>query len=90
MKHGVTSIIHQNDNCSIFNDMPASFRVGHYHSWVVSKKNFPECLEITSTNQEGIITSFKHKELDVKGVQFHPESILTEHGLQLIGNWLIS
>ena len=90
VKHGVSSEIHQNQNCSIFNNLPVSFQIGHYHSWVVSKNNFPKCLEITSTNQEGIITSFKHKKFDVKGMQFHPESILTEYGLQLIKNWLIT
>ena len=90
VKHGVTSIIYQRQNCSIFNNVPVSFKIGHYHSWVVSKNNFPRSLEITSTNDEGIITSFKHKQFNVKGVQFHPESILTEYGLQLIKNWLIS
>lgn len=90
VKHGVTSVIYQRQNCSIFKDIPDSLRVGHYHSWVVSKKNFPRCLEITSTNDEGIITSFKHKQFNVKGVQFHPESILTEYGLKIIKNWLIS
>ena len=90
VKHGVTSVIHQNQNCSIFNDVPVSFQIGHYHSWVVSKNDFPKCLEITSTNQEEIITSFKHKQFDIKGMQFHPESILTEYGLQLIKNWLIT
>lgn len=88
VKHGITSKIFQNQNCSIFNDLPISFEIGHYHSWVVSENKFPECLEITSTNKEGIITSFKHKSFDVKGVQFHPESILTQYGLQLIKNWL--
>ena len=90
VKHGVTSKIHQNQNCSIFNDIPVSFQIGHYHSWIVSENKFPECLEITSTNQDGIITSFKHKKFDVKGLQFHPESILTEYGLQLIKNWVIN
>ena len=90
VKHGVTSEIFQSQNCSIFNDIPVSFQIGHYHSWVVSKEKFPECLEITSENDEGIITSFKHKEFDVKGIQFHPESILTEHGLRIIKNWLFS
>ena len=90
VKHGVTSEIYQYQNCSIFNDIPISFHIGHYHSWVVSENNFPECLEITSINQDGIITSFKHKEFDIKGMQFHPESILTEYGLQLIENWVIN
>ena len=90
VKHGVSSKINQCNNCSIFNDLPNTFQIGHYHSWVVSKEKFPKCLEITSENDEGIITSFKHKEFDVKGIQFHPESILTEHGLKIIKNWLFS
>jgi len=56
---------------------------------VVSKNNFPKELIITSENEEGIITSIKHNEYDITGVQFHPESILTEHGLKLIKNWVL-
>jgi len=90
VKHGIDSRVSQRNNCSIFIDLPKTFKIGHYHSWVVSKNNFPECLEITSENDDGIITSFKHKEFDVQGVQFHPESILTEYGLQMIKNWFYS
>ena len=90
VKHGISSTIYQQRNCSIFNNLPVSFKVGHYHSWTVSKDNFPDCLEITSINSEGIITSFKHKYFNIKGLQFHPESILTEYGLELIGNWVVN
>ncbi|MBT3571556.1 MAG: aminodeoxychorismate/anthranilate synthase component II [Flavobacteriales bacterium] len=88
VKHGVSSeIIHYN-NSKVFNDLPSNFKVGHYHSWAVSKENFPNVLIVTSENIEGKIMSIKHKEFDITGLQFHPESILTENGLKMIENWL--
>lgn len=90
VKHGIASTVYHKSNCSLFNNIPKSFLAGHYHSWAISPNNFPDCLEITSTNTEGIIMSIKHKEFDIKGVQFHPESVLTKYGLSLIRNWLIS
>ena len=89
VKHGVTSMVKHFNNCKLFIDIPKNFEIGHYHSWVVSKINFPEELTITSENEEGIITSLNHKKHDITAVQFHPESILTEHGLQLIKNWVL-
>lgn len=89
VKHGITSDIYHFNNCKLFKDIPNKFKIGHYHSWVVSKNNFPKELIITSENEEGIITSIKHNEYDITGVQFHPESILTEHGLKLIKNWVL-
>ena len=90
VKHGVTSMVKHFNNCKLFSDIPENFKIGHYHSWVVSKINFPDELAITSENEAGIITSIKHREYDVTAVQFHPESILTEHGLQLIKNWVLA
>ena len=90
VKHGVTSMIKHFNKCKLFSDIPENFKIGHYHSWVVSKINFPQELTITSENDEGIITSFNHKKYDITAVQFHPESILTEHGLQLIKNWVLA
>ena len=90
VKHGTTSNVKHFNNCKLFKDIPIIFKIGHYHSWVVSKINFPEQLTITSENEEGIITSFKHKIHDITAVQFHPESILTEHGIQLIENWILA
>jgi anthranilate synthase component 2 len=63
--------------------------VGRYHSWVVSKNNFPPDLEITSTDIEGQIMSLRHRKFDIKGVQFHPESILTPLGKKILENWLL-
>ena len=86
--HGVASKIKHLNNCSLFKDIPVSFEIGHYHSWIVSKRKFPKDLEITSFNHNGLIMSLKHKKYDVKSVQFHPESILTENGLLLLQNWI--
>jgi anthranilate synthase component 2 len=88
VKHGISSeIIHYN-NSKVFNDLPSKFKIGHYHSWAVSKEKFPNVLIVTSENIEGKIMSIKHKEFDITGLQFHPESILTENGLKMIENWL--
>jgi len=73
---------------SMFKGLPASFQVGHYHSWAVSKEDFPEELQVTSYNEAGIIMSLCHRSLDMKGLQFHPESILTPEGRKMIENWL--
>jgi anthranilate synthase component 2 len=88
VNHGVSTKISIIDNDYIFKDINKQINVGLYHSWVVNKDNLPRCLEITSINEDGFISSFKHKELDVRGVQFHPESILTDNGLKMIENWV--
>ena len=74
----------------MFKNLPDTFKIGHYHSWVIDKVDLSEGLEITSINEDGLIMSIKHKQYNIKGVQFHPESILTEHGLELIKNWLLN
>lgn len=87
--HGVATKVNQTvSDESLFNDLPAEFEVGRYHSWVVSADAFPEVLEITSTDENGEIMSLRHKTFDVKGVQFHPESVLTPHGKTILKNWL--
>ena len=89
VKHGVTSQITHFNNCRLFSNIPQNFKVGHYHSWVVSRSDFPEDLNVTSENEDRIITSINHKAYDITAVQFHPESILTEYGIQLIRNWVL-
>ncbi|MEZ4777764.1 MAG: aminodeoxychorismate/anthranilate synthase component II [Flavobacteriaceae bacterium] len=74
----------------LFNDLEAEIEIGRYHSWVVSKENFPEVLEITSVDETGQIMSLRHREFDICGVQFHPESVLTPKGKQIIKNWIES
>ena len=72
----------------LFEGLPDRIDVGRYHSWVVSREDFPECLEITAMSDDGNIMALRHKEYDVRGVQFHPESILTPDGMTIISNWI--
>lgn len=72
----------------LFNGLPDVIEVGRYHSWVVSKENFPDELEITAEDEQGMIMGLQHKTYDVQGVQFHPESVLTPMGEQILRNWL--
>lgn len=72
----------------LFQDLPSQFKVGRYHSWVVTPDTLPEELEITARDANGQVLALRHRTYDVRGVQFHPESILTEHGHQLLKNWL--
>ena len=62
--------------------------MGRYHSWVVSRENFPDCLEITAVSDEGQIMALRHRTFDIHGIQFHPESVLTPDGATLLRNWL--
>ncbi len=73
---------------AMFKDLPLTFKIGRYHSWAVQKEDFPDVLEITATDKDGVIMALRHKEFNVRGVQFHPESVLTEHGKKMIENWL--
>ena len=88
VNHGVFNEISLVATDYIFNSLPIKFNVGLYHSWFVNRKELPKELIITSENKEGNIYSFKHAKLDVRGVQFHPESIMTEYGLKIIENWI--
>ncbi|TBO45140.1 anthranilate synthase component II [Pedobacter kyonggii] len=72
----------------LFWECPQTINVGRYHSWVVSKENFPSCLKITARDHKNEIMALRHETLDVRGVQFHPESVLTEYGKQMMKNWL--
>ncbi|HEY0896834.1 MAG TPA: aminodeoxychorismate/anthranilate synthase component II [Sphingobacteriaceae bacterium] len=73
----------------IFRDCPAEFTVGRYHSWAVRSEGIPADLTITAVDPGQVIMALRHRDLDVRGVQFHPESVLTEHGRQMIRNWLL-
>jgi len=87
--HGVATPVEVLDkNDLLFKDLPTSFDIGRYHSWVIANEGFPEVLKITSIEENKQIMSLKHKEYKVYGVQFHPESILTEHGKEIINNFL--
>ena len=87
--HGVaTNCQLSTANCQLFNGLPDEIEVGRYHSWVVSKENFPDELEITAEDESGMIMGLQHKTFDVQGVQFHPESVLTPMGETIMRNWL--
>ncbi|MEW5693294.1 MAG: aminodeoxychorismate/anthranilate synthase component II [Candidatus Hydrogenedentota bacterium] len=87
LMHGKTSLIYHNKK-DIFKKIPNPFTATRYHSLIVSKKNFPDCLEIVATCDKDVIMGIRHREYPCFGVQFHPESILTEHGKLLLKNFL--
>ena len=86
--HGIASIISITAPDYIYKELPAQVQVGRYHSWVVDNEGLPDCLEVTSVREEGQIMSLRHKQYDVRGIQYHPESVLTPEGRKIIANWL--
>ncbi len=78
------------ENTKIFRNLPSGMEVGRYHSWVVNPEGFPEELEVTAVDKDGMIMALQHKTYDVHGVQFHPESILTPQGAVIIENFLLN
>ncbi|MFD2863394.1 anthranilate synthase component II [Mucilaginibacter antarcticus] len=90
--HGIaTPITVTDDTEQLFSGLPQQFKVGRYHSWVVDEKSIPDTLIITAIDEvDNSAMALRHKEYDVRGVQFHPESILTEFGKEMLQNWLAS
>ena len=86
--HGIQTNVKTKNKDYIFSCLPTEIPVGRYHSWVVDTDGFPEELVITAISSEGQIMALKHREYDVHGIQFHPESVLTPDGKQIVGNWL--
>ena len=86
--HGVATPVKIIRPGGLFEGLPDELEVGRYHSWVVSDEGFPEVLEITARDEHNYIMGLRHKSLDVQGVQFHPESVLTPKGEQILKNWL--
>ncbi|MDD4922090.1 MAG: aminodeoxychorismate/anthranilate synthase component II [Bacteroidales bacterium] len=86
--HGLAEKVFRIAPDPLFEGLPDSFEVGRYHSWAVSPDHLPECLEVTAVDQEGQIMAMRHKEYDLHGVQFHPESVLTPDGLVILKNWV--
>lgn len=72
----------------LFADLPRHFEVGRYHSWVVSREDFPDCLQVTALSSDGQVMALRHKQYDVRGLQFHPESVLTPLGGTILSNWI--
>jgi anthranilate synthase component II len=87
--HGVASEVRVIPD-SIFEGLPERFTIGRYHSWVIDETSLSDGLEVIAKTPDGQIMGVRHKEYKVKGLQFHPESILTEHGKQMIRNWIES
>ena len=85
--HGKTSVV-THKNKSVLENIPSPFTATRYHSLAIEKDTLPDSLEITGTTESGVVMAVQHKTLPICGVQFHPESVLTEHGYQMIGNWL--
>ena len=87
--HGIATPVSITDlEEPLFRNVPASITAGRYHSWAVSNENLPECFRITCKDEGGIIMGISHKDYDLRGLQFHPESVLTEHGIDIVLNWL--
>lgn len=86
--HGVATPVRVLKPRGLFDGLPETLEVGRYHSWVVSDEGWPSELEVTARDDNGYVMGLRHKTLDVQGVQFHPESVLTPQGGQLLRNWL--
>ena len=86
--HGVATPCHLVSDDALFSGISNDFTVGRYHSWVVSKNGFPDCLEVTAVSDEGQIMALHHKTFNVRGIQFHPESVLTPDGKKMLENWM--
>ena len=86
--HGVATEGTQYGNDPIFRGMPKRIIMGRYHSWVVDSTSLPECLEVTAMSDDGYIMALRHRHYDIHGIQFHPESVLTPEGRQIVKHWL--
>lgn len=86
--HGVQTPAHIVSSDPIFNDMEKDIVVGRYHSWVVDAESIPPCLEVTCISDEGQVMALRHRNYDIRGIQFHPESVLTPEGKKMINNWI--
>lgn len=86
--HGVATQCNIIADDYVFDGLDNCITIGRYHSWVVNTKNFPECLEITAESSEGQVMALRHRKYDIRGIQFHPESVLTPDGKQMLKNWI--
>jgi len=88
--HGVSTRIRVLDREDyLYRNVPGEFDGGRYHSWIVSEKDLPESLQVTARAEDGEIMGMSHRDYDVKGVQYHPESVLTKEGMAILTNWIV-
>ncbi|SPY32606.1 putative anthranilate synthase component II [Pasteurella canis] len=90
VRHGRIQRLKVRSNSPLFEGLPLEFQIGLYHSWAIREQSFPDSLTITAHCAEEVVMAFQHKSLPIYGVQFHPESFMTEYGEQLLRNWLES
>jgi anthranilate synthase component II len=86
--HGVATPVTIENGNQLFEGLPNEINVGRYHSWIIDEEGFPADLEITARDNNGYIMALQHKNYDIRGVQFHPESVLTPEGEKILRNWL--
>ena len=86
--HGVQTPVSIDTSDYLFAGLRHQIMAGRYHSWVVDRKGFPDCLKILAESSEGQIMALAHREMDIRGIQFHPESVLTPKGKEIINNWI--
>ncbi len=86
--HGIATEGTQFGNDPIFSGLPKRIVMGRYHSWVVDRAGFPDCLEVTAMSDDGQIMALRHRNYNIHGIQFHPESVLTPEGATIVRNWL--
>ena len=86
--HGVATPCRIISDDPLFSRLQKNITVGRYHSWVVSREGLPDCIEVTAESDEGQIMALRHRELNIRGIQFHPESVLTPDGKKMLQNWM--
>lgn len=86
--HGISTPVKIISDDVLFKNIPSGFNAGRYHSWAADNSNLPSCFEITAVDENQLIMAIKHKTKNIRAVQFHPESILTEYGDRIIANWI--
>ena len=89
VQHGIQSQL-QVDEHYLFDGIPRSVDIGRYHSWVVDDEGLPDCLEVKARTDDGQIMALVHKELNICGLQFHPESVMSKHGGKMLSNWILN
>lgn len=86
--HGIETVIEVDNQSKLFKNLPTKLSVGRYHSWIVSNNSFPKELKVIAKTSDGIIMALQHRVYNVYGIQFHPESVLTPLGKDIVKNWL--